>query len=41
MEKNGVYTETEFAILTNDIYKAWSGKTAVNIKNTKVLEKKI
>lgn len=38
-KENGVYTETEFAILTNDIYKAWSGKTAGEYKKYKGLRK--
>ena len=38
-KENGVSTETEFAILTNDIYKAWSGKTASEYKKYKGLRK--
>lgn len=38
-KENGVSTETEFAILTNDIYKAWSGKTAGEYKKYKGLRK--
>lgn len=38
-KENGVYTETEFAILTNDIYKAWFGKTAGEYKKYKGLRK--
>ena len=36
---NGVYSEVEFAILTNDIYKEWSGMTAKEYKEYKGLKK--
>ena len=36
---NGVYTDIEFAILTNDIYKEWSGMTAKEYKEYKGLKK--
>lgn len=37
--KGGVTEEIEFAILTNDIYKEWSGMTAKEYKNYKNLRK--
>ena len=36
---NGVYSDIEFAILTNDIYKEWSGMTAKEYKEYKGLKK--
>ena len=36
---NGVYSDLEFAILTNDIYKEWSGMTAKEYKEYKGLKK--
>ena len=38
---NGVKDNTEYAILTNAIYKEWSGMTARITKHIRVLEKKI
>ena len=38
-EKGGVTEEVEFAILTNDIYKEWSGMTAKEYKQYKGLRK--
>lgn len=37
--ENGVTKEIEYAILTNDIYKEWSGMTAKEYKNYKGLRK--
>ena len=37
--ENGVNTEREYAILTNDIYKEWSGMTAKEYKEYKNLRK--
>ncbi len=37
--ENGVNTEREYAILTNDIYKEWSGMTAKEYKEYKSLRK--
>lgn len=36
-QENGVTTDDEFAILTNEIYKSWSGMTAKEYKNYKGL----
>jgi len=36
---NGVYSDIEFAILTNDIYKEWSGMTVKEYKEYKGLKK--
>ena len=36
---NGIYSEVEYAILTNDIYKEWSGMTASEYKEYKGLRK--
>ena len=36
---HGVYTEQEYAILTNEIYKEWSGMTAKEYKDYKGLRK--
>ena len=38
-KNNGVTEEIEFAILTNDIYKEWSGMTAKEYKEYKGLRK--
>ena len=38
-KKGGVTDEVEFAILTNDIYKQWSGMTAKEYKQYKTLRK--
>lgn len=37
--ENGVTKEVEYAILTNEIYKEWSGMTATEYKNYKGLRK--
>lgn len=39
--RSGVEPGQEYAILTDEITKAWSGKLPKNIKITKVLEKKV
>lgn len=36
---NGIYSEVEYAILTNDIYREWSGMTAKEYKEYKGLRK--
>ena len=38
---NGVDSNLEYAILTNDIYREWSGCLLKNTKNLKVLEKSL
>ena len=35
-KENGITEDFEYAILTNDIYKQWSGMTAKEYKNIKV-----
>lgn len=39
MEKNGIKEGYEFAILTNEIYKAWSGMKASEYKDYKNIRK--
>lgn len=39
MEKGGITEEYEYAVLTNEIYKAWSGMTAREYKDFKGLRK--
>ncbi len=39
MEKNGINESYEYAVLTNEIYKSWSGMTAKEYKEYKGLRK--
>ena len=38
-KENGIKNDVEYAILTNDIYKTWSGMTASQYKNFKNIRK--